>query len=456
MCTRLSFAATWGAVLRRNPAWCCDRDAANDGSRWAICLSTEGRPMTSHYPLGRIVVCCVVALACAFPASGDTIFRDTFNDGNAEDGVPIAWEPVVPAFPGDYDASSGDFLLIPPPGGAQADFMAAMVRDVVVSDMSVRARVTRLQDPPMATSWVGILGRVTPVDPGRAGDEYAGYEAHIGASGDLDLVRYDSDSPGGVTLDSKTVPFDVKEEDVLLQFDAFGNSLRVWAWRPGDMMPPNPQIDIVDATYASGAIVVSSTDGPNDDSIGVFRFVHVADTHIPASELADVNLDGVVNGLDVGPFVDTLLSGKDDWTADMNGDGIVNGLDVDPFVAAVVGGTQPISEPSTFLLALVAVGVVGAWRKWGGVGSSGAKQVHLRTFQRPLCGHIAPVCLQPCRTGAVRRRRPGACSATPPQSLSARPGWVRPGDEARRLATVAGSSVHLPRILLIPSSDVIR
>jgi hypothetical protein len=52
---------------------------------------------------------------------------------------------------------------------------------------------------------------------------------------------------------------------------------------------------------------------------------------------------------------------------DVNYDNEVNGLDVDPFVAAVVGGgAQQIPEPSTFLLCLVSLGVVGAWRKWGG------------------------------------------------------------------------------------------
>ena len=48
-------------------------------------------------------------------------------------------------------------------------------------------------------------------------------------------------------------------------------------------------------------------------------------------------------------------------------DQVVNGLDVDPFVAAVVGGgAQQIPEPATLLLVLVALGVVGGWRKWGG------------------------------------------------------------------------------------------
>jgi rhamnogalacturonan endolyase len=46
-------------------------------------------------------------------------------------------------------------------------------------------------------------------------------------------------------------------------------------------------------------------------------------------------------------------------------DGTVDGLDVEPFVAAVLaGGPQAIPEPSTLLLTLVALGVVGGWRKW--------------------------------------------------------------------------------------------
>jgi hypothetical protein len=70
--------------------------------------------------------------------------------------------------------------------------------------------------------------------------------------------------------------------------------------------------------------------------------------------LGDVNLDKVVNGLDVDPFVAVLLNGPFQAEADMNLDGVVNGLDVDPFVAAVVGGgVQAVPEPST--LALVAL-----------------------------------------------------------------------------------------------------
>ena len=74
-----------------------------------------------------------------------------------------------------------------------------------------------------------------------------------------------------------------------------------------------------------------------------------------------------MNGLDVDPFVDVLLNGLYQSEADMNEDQVVNGLDVDPFVAAVVGGGMPqIPEPSTLLLAILALGVAAGWRKWCG------------------------------------------------------------------------------------------
>jgi hypothetical protein len=64
--------------------------------------------------------------------------------------------------------------------------------------------------------------------------------------------------------------------------------------------------------------------------------------------LGDVNLDGVVNGLDVDPFVGLVTSGTFQAEGDMNEDGVVNGLDVDPFVAKVVGGgAQAVPEPGT-------------------------------------------------------------------------------------------------------------
>ena len=53
--------------------------------------------------------------------------------------------------------------------------------------------------------------------------------------------------------------------------------------------------------------------------------------------LGDVNQDGVVNLLDVDPFVNLLSNGGFIPQADMNGDGIINLLDVNDFVAAIGG-----------------------------------------------------------------------------------------------------------------------
>ena len=54
--------------------------------------------------------------------------------------------------------------------------------------------------------------------------------------------------------------------------------------------------------------------------------------------LADINLDGQVNLLDVQPFVELITSGQFQREGDLNGDGQVNLLDVAPFVNLLTGG----------------------------------------------------------------------------------------------------------------------
>ena len=54
--------------------------------------------------------------------------------------------------------------------------------------------------------------------------------------------------------------------------------------------------------------------------------------------LGDVNLDGLVNLLDVAPFVDLISNGVFQAEADINQDGTINLLDVGPFVDLLSGG----------------------------------------------------------------------------------------------------------------------
>ena len=53
--------------------------------------------------------------------------------------------------------------------------------------------------------------------------------------------------------------------------------------------------------------------------------------------LGDVNLDGVVNLLDVGPFIELISTSEFQVEADCNEDGIVNLLDVGPFIEILSG-----------------------------------------------------------------------------------------------------------------------
>ena len=54
--------------------------------------------------------------------------------------------------------------------------------------------------------------------------------------------------------------------------------------------------------------------------------------------LGDINCDGVVNLLDVGPFISLLSNGEFSPKADFNQNGVVNLLDVQPFITVLSGG----------------------------------------------------------------------------------------------------------------------
>ena len=56
------------------------------------------------------------------------------------------------------------------------------------------------------------------------------------------------------------------------------------------------------------------------------------DDDIPIDLLCDVNLDGVVNFLDIAPFISVLTIGNFQAEADCNQDGVVNFLDIAPFI----------------------------------------------------------------------------------------------------------------------------
>ena len=58
----------------------------------------------------------------------------------------------------------------------------------------------------------------------------------------------------------------------------------------------------------------------------------------PIVVFGDINQDGVVNLLDVQPFIDVLNNSTFQTEADINQDGVVNLLDVNPFISVLGGG----------------------------------------------------------------------------------------------------------------------
>jgi len=76
----------------------------------------------------------------------------------------------------------------------------------------------------------------------------------------------------------------------------------------------------------------------------------------PVPTPGDVNLDGVVDTLDIQPFVDLVSGGGFQDEADVNGDGVVDTLDIQPFVDIVngaIGGSDAAAVPEPGSLALL-------------------------------------------------------------------------------------------------------
>ena len=110
-------------------------------------------------------------------------------------------------------------------------------------------------------------------------------------------------------------------------------------------------IDVVgpDGTFYPG-YVFASADGAGIDSIGAFDPIEDGSTPgelnggdsgdaCPSGfEVGDVNMDGIIDLLDVGPFVNSITTGVFQCEADVDGSGAVDLLDVGPFVDLLTGG----------------------------------------------------------------------------------------------------------------------
>ncbi len=90
-------------------------------------------------------------------------------------------------------------------------------------------------------------------------------------------------------------------------------------------------------TLQTGTFTAIVSDSGGDEPLA-FSIIATGISDDPPPLLGDVNGDGVVDLLDVAPFVDLLTGGGFQPEADINQDGVVNLLDIAPFVQLLTGG----------------------------------------------------------------------------------------------------------------------
>ena len=129
----------------------------------SIRKDTETKAPVPEYRLLRLtnrifstLTLTVILASFGLQASAATVFNDNFSDGDAQDGMPVTW---TEATSGDYDATSGDYVLTP---ATTDEFMSSTVVDEVLTNVSIRTQVRTS----MAVGGAFVLARVQdPLGP---------------------------------------------------------------------------------------------------------------------------------------------------------------------------------------------------------------------------------------------------------------------------------------------------
>jgi RNA polymerase sigma factor (sigma-70 family) len=204
-------------------------------------------------------------------ASAATIFFDDFEDGSATDGSPVTWRPWTEgsAANGTFDASTGDFVLNPQ---SDVNSLGAVLDPAVnLANFSIRTQLRNSGIDDAATQGSGILIRANFANPA-----YTFFDCGIDTDGLLYIASH------GPFMDLGNAQTDLRplEEDVVLQVDVFGASLSLFAWRPGEPKPQQPQVRATSGSHMSGSIGIYYNPPPGNGT-ATFRYVHVADMSIP-------------------------------------------------------------------------------------------------------------------------------------------------------------------------------
>ena len=109
---------------------------------------------------------------------------------------------------------------------------------------------------------------------------------------------------------------------------------------PADALDMDGDGDLAEPMPFDLKMMVRFADHPGVADVGVGEgpITDIGAVEFSTLLLGDVNQDGVVNLLDIEPFVALISSSIFQMEADLNQDGVVNLLDIEPFIAILSGG----------------------------------------------------------------------------------------------------------------------
>lgn len=136
-----------------------------------------------------------------------------------------------------------------------------------------------------------------------------------------------------------------------LQRDIYGYNLATGEEFAVDTSPADQRGPCIDGD------IVTWSEGEVGGRIGWVRLSELLKPLL----LGDVNLDGLVNALDIAPFVERLTARQFQAEADINRDGVLNALDIEDFVTLITGEAASgatVPEPAAGLALLAGIGAL--------------------------------------------------------------------------------------------------
>ena len=180
--------------------------------------------------------------------------EDDFLDGVWDDGVPIQWNLGG----GEATVVDGDLVLKPSAEGELA------IMSANVDAVSIRAQF-RIRDG-IAGLWLPEFSEAVWIDQGGT------------------LTTQSEQS-----LSTSLRP---SQEDVVMQIDAIGERLDVWAWEAG--MPPATDEPLLQLQTRSFASATQGDIWTRFNSNGTtFRYVQLSDSHLPVVVVPEPNAFGM-------------------------------------------------------------------------------------------------------------------------------------------------------------------